>query len=189
MAWFLEQEIAGEAGFDDLVAMTQIKLPQRAKLEMARNYWDEMGQGNGLGMHGRLLDRLGDYYRLKPTIETTVEEALALGNLMVGLAANRRYAYQSIGALGVIELTAPDRAVHVNAGLDRLGVPAKIRNYFALHATLDVRHSKTWLSEIIGPLVEASPALAIPIAEGAVMRLEAGSDCFERYVREMRPFA
>jgi hypothetical protein len=26
-AWFLEQEAAGEAGFDDLVAMTQVKLP------------------------------------------------------------------------------------------------------------------------------------------------------------------
>jgi hypothetical protein len=30
--WFLEQEAAGEAGFDDLVAMTQIKLPTRPKL-------------------------------------------------------------------------------------------------------------------------------------------------------------
>src|SRR3954465_1831073 len=38
MRWFLEQEVAGEAGFDDLVAMTQVKMPVRAKLEMARNY-------------------------------------------------------------------------------------------------------------------------------------------------------
>jgi hypothetical protein len=36
MTWFLAQEAAGEAGFDDLVAMTQVKLPVRAKLEMAR---------------------------------------------------------------------------------------------------------------------------------------------------------
>ena len=58
MKWFLQQEVAGEAGFDDLVAMTQVKLPCRAKLEMARNYWDEMGQGHGPAMHGALLDRL-----------------------------------------------------------------------------------------------------------------------------------
>src|SRR4051812_32225639 len=32
MRWFLRQEMAGEAGFDDLVAMTQVKLPLRAKL-------------------------------------------------------------------------------------------------------------------------------------------------------------
>src|SRR5690349_5839333 len=36
MRWFLTQEVAGEAGFDDLVALTQIKMPERAKLEMAR---------------------------------------------------------------------------------------------------------------------------------------------------------
>src|SRR5687768_17191446 len=38
LRWFLEQEAAGEAGFDDLVALTQIKLPARPKLELARNY-------------------------------------------------------------------------------------------------------------------------------------------------------
>ena len=32
LAWFLAQEVAGEAGFDDLVALTQLKLPTRAKL-------------------------------------------------------------------------------------------------------------------------------------------------------------
>ena len=35
-------------------------------------------------------------------------EALALGNTMIALARNRRYAFHSIGALGVIEMTAPD---------------------------------------------------------------------------------
>ena len=37
MRWFLRQEAAGEAGFDDLVAYAQVKLPARAKLELARN--------------------------------------------------------------------------------------------------------------------------------------------------------
>jgi hypothetical protein len=52
MKWFIEQEVAGEAGFDDLLALTQVKMPQQAKLEMARNYWDEMGRGAAKGMHG-----------------------------------------------------------------------------------------------------------------------------------------
>jgi hypothetical protein len=50
--WFVEQEVAGEAGFDDLLALTQTKMPEQAKLEMARNYWDEMGRGRSKGMHG-----------------------------------------------------------------------------------------------------------------------------------------
>jgi hypothetical protein len=45
MTWFIEQEVAGESGFDDLLAFTQVKMPEQAKLEMARNYWDEMGRG------------------------------------------------------------------------------------------------------------------------------------------------
>src|SRR5688572_2732075 len=32
MRWFLQQEVAGEAGFDDLVALTQVKLTKIAKL-------------------------------------------------------------------------------------------------------------------------------------------------------------
>ena len=55
LRWFFEQEAAGEAGFDDLVAMTQVKLPTRPKLELARNYWDEMGRGQLAGMHGPTL--------------------------------------------------------------------------------------------------------------------------------------
>ena len=31
MLWFLTQEVAGEAGFDDLSAMTQVKVPVTAK--------------------------------------------------------------------------------------------------------------------------------------------------------------
>ena len=72
MRWFLTQEAAGEAGFDDLTAYAQVKLPPRAKLELARNYWDEMGRGNPKGMHGPMLDKLIEALGLAPTIEATV---------------------------------------------------------------------------------------------------------------------
>jgi Iron-containing redox enzyme len=181
MRWFLFQETAGEAGFDDLVAMTQVKLPARAKLELARNYWDEMGRGQAKGMHGRLLEKTAEELSLKSMRQDTVWESLALANLMAGLACNRRYAYHSLGALGVIEMTAPDRVSHVDAGLKRLGVPAPARHYFALHAALDRAHSAGWNAEAIRPLVEGNPWIARAIAEGALMRLAAGKRCFERY--------
>jgi hypothetical protein len=181
MRWFLAQEAAGEAGFDDLVALTQVKMPNRAKLELARNYWDEMGQGHAGGMHGPMLGRLTEALELSVGTDGTVWESLALANLMSALAANRRYAFQSLGALGVIELTAPGRAELVNAGLKRLGVPASARRYFALHATLDVKHSQSWNREVLGPLVADRPELAPAVAEGALMRLGAGARCFRRY--------
>jgi hypothetical protein len=181
MCWFLSQEVAGEAGFDDLVALTQIKLPTLAKLELARNYWDEMGRGKAGGMHGRLLADLAAALDLEPRVEETVWESLALGNLLTGLAANRCYTYQSIGALGVVELTAPGRAAQVNYGLKRLGVDAATRQYFALHATLDVKHAEAWNREVITTLVAERRGVAPAIAEGALMRLNAGARCFVRY--------
>src|SRR6476620_958525 len=180
MKWFIEQEVAGEAGFDDLLAFTQVKMPEQAKLEMARNYWDEMGCGASKGMHGPMLERLAHHVAVQPTPETVIPEALALGNLMVALAHNRRYAFHSIGALGVIEMTAPTRAGYVDRALRRLAIPAKKRHYFALHAVLDVRHSETWNREVLRPLVAEDPRRAGAIGEGAVLRLWHGARCCER---------
>src|SRR4051812_36936763 len=129
MKWFLTQEAAGEAGFDDLVAMTQVKLPARPKLELARNYWDEMGRGNAGGMHGPMLDRTVRGLDLTPTIDGTAWQSLCLANTMTALATTRRYVYQSIGALGVVELTAPTRVGAVAEGLKRLGCPPEVRKY------------------------------------------------------------
>jgi hypothetical protein len=180
MTWFLTQEAAGEAGFDDLVAMTQVKLPVAAKLEMARNYWDEMGRGSQAGMHGPMLDALTRELGIAHGA-CEVAESLSLGNLMTAMAATRSLAFQSVGALGAIELTAPGRARLVNAGLKRLGVGGAARRYFALHATLDVKHSVAWNREVLHSLVRETPATATAIAEGALMRLDAGRRCFQAY--------
>lgn len=185
MRWFVEQEAAGEAGFDDLVAMAQVKAPVQAKLELARNYWDEMGRGNAKGMHGPMLEALVHALNVTPTIENTVAPSLALGNTMAAFATNRMYAYHAIGALGVIELTAPGRAVQVSLALRRLKVSAKARHYFDLHAVLDVKHSEAWNREVFVSLVRENPDCARYLAEGALMRLQCGADSFEAYRRHL----
>ncbi|MBC7502184.1 MAG: iron-containing redox enzyme family protein [Herminiimonas sp.] len=185
MRWFLTQEAAGEAGFDDLLAFTQVRLPSQAKLECARNFWDEMGHGKLGAMHAEMLDKMVRDLGLAPCIDTTVWESLALSNTMLGLAISRRYTYQSLGALGVIELTAPGRVKKVAAGMTRLGLAPRSRAYFDVHATLDVFHARTWLQQVIRPLIDADPQLARSIAEGALMRLACGSDCFDRYAEEL----
>src|SRR5690606_37395348 len=118
--WLAEQEAAGEAGFDDLVAMTQVKLPTLPKLELARNYWDEMGRGQEKGMHGPMLASLVETLDLQPTIEKTVWESLALANAMTAMASARRYAWHIVGALGAIELTAPARSACTAQALKRI---------------------------------------------------------------------
>jgi hypothetical protein len=185
LRWFFEQEAAGEAGFDDLVAYTQVKLPVQAKLELARNYWDEMGRGNAKGMHGPMLDALVETMQVSPRIETTAWESLALANAMTAMATSRRYAWHSVGALGVIELTAPGRSALVAKGLRRIGLSDRERRYFDLHAVLDVKHSADWNREALIPLVAEDPRRATAIAEGALMRLLCGARCFARYRAEL----
>lgn len=185
ISWFLEQEAAGEAGFDDLVAYTQVKLPALPKLELARNYWDEMGRGNPKGMHGPMLDTLVETLELAPAIDATRWESLALANAMTAMATTRRYAWHSVGALGAIELTAPARSAATAAGLRRLGFSDRERRYFSLHAVLDVKHSEDWNREALRPLVGEDPRRATAIAEGALIRLKCGERCFARYRAEL----
>jgi pyrroloquinoline quinone (PQQ) biosynthesis protein C len=104
---------------------------------------------------------------------------------MTAMATSRRYAWHSVGALGVIELTAPGRSAATAAGLRRLGFSAAERRYFDLHAVLDVKHSEAWNSEALRPLVEEDPRRATAIAEGALIRLNCGARCFERYRAEL----
>ena len=105
------------------------------------------------------------YFALAPsTADTWCRSRLRWAIAWSRLASNRRYAFHSVGALGVIEMTAPGRAEHVDRGLRRLGVPAKKRHYFALHAVLDVKHSEAWNREVLRPLVAEDPRRARAIA-------------------------
>ena len=78
-------------------------------------------------------------------------------------------------------MTAPKRVSQVNDGLRRLGVSPRGRQYFQLHAGLDIQHSEAWNREILETLVDEKPRVASAIAEGALMRLKCGERCFVRY--------
>ncbi|MBA3541573.1 MAG: iron-containing redox enzyme family protein [Deltaproteobacteria bacterium] len=181
--WFLRQELASDAGFDDLLALAQLELPAQPKLELARTYWDEVGRGVARGMHGPMRTRLAGALDLSAI--PVVWESLALRNLMVALASNRRYAYHALGAIGVLELTAPERTRYLNRALKRLDVAPHARHYFALHAAIDIKHSTAWSREVLRPIVASEPRAALAIAEGALMRLEAGQRCIARYRWEL----
>ncbi|MDB5682982.1 MAG: hypothetical protein JWM75_680, partial [Sphingomonas bacterium] len=132
-----------------------------------------------------MLDTLVETLAVEPVIENTVWESLALANSMTAMATSRRYAWHSVGALGVIELTAPGRSACVAQGLRRIGLSDRERRYFDLHAVLDVKHSEDWNREALRPLVGEDPRRATAIAEGALIRLRCGERCFERYRAEL----
>jgi hypothetical protein len=168
---FLALEGGPDAGFDDLVAICQIGLTGRAKLELATNYWDEMGNGDLAAVHTALHEDLGAAIEL-PHLPlsgqpTSALERAALGGL---LATNRWLQPEFLGALGLIELQAGPRCRLVLRAFDRCGAPAGAYPFYEVHAEVDPRHGQDWLENAIAPTAAAYPDWSSRLVKGAHWR-------------------
>jgi len=180
---FIELEGGPDGGFDDLVAICQIGLDGDAKLELARNYWDEMGRGQATQVHTELHRRLKaalglrTLSRRKQSLEAL--ERAALGSLF---ATNRSLQLEMLGALGLIELQAGPRCRRVSAGLRRVSAPLDSLPFYEEHAATDPIHAKHWLERAIAPLGVRRGASA-KIVDGARWRSTLNARFLERAAR------
>jgi hypothetical protein len=168
---FLALEGGPDAGFDDLVAACQIGLTGRAKLELATNYWDEMGNGDLAAVHTTLHDNLVAAIEMPrlPHVDvpTSALERVALGGL---LSSNRWLQPEALGALGLIELQAGPRCRLVLQAFDRCNAPAQAYPFYEVHAEVDPRHGRDWLDNAIAPTAEHTPEWSARIVKGAHWR-------------------
>lgn len=150
---FLSFEGGPDGGFDDLVAACQVGLEGEPKVELARNYWDEMGKGSPARVHTELHRKLTLALGLvaPPRSEQPVEalERSVLGGL---LATNRHLQPEMLGALGLLELQAGPRCRKVVSALERIGAGEDALDFYVEHATVDPRHGKDWVDNAIAPL-------------------------------------
>lgn len=155
--WFLQQELVTESGLDVLVALTHLRTSP----------W-RIGEWTGGGRSGHA-----------PGVESagpdTVWEALAVSNLLVGLASNRRYAWLAVGALAAAELAARDRSGPVERALRRLGVGTNVRP--------EIRTDR--VCDPLVALFEEDTERAPFLAEGALLRIRAGLRCVRAYRSEL----
>jgi hypothetical protein len=167
---FLALEGGPDAGFDDLVAACQVGLSGEPKLELARNYWDEMGRGELAGVHTVLHDQLVEALRMPrvPPVDQPTSGLLrsVLGSLLV---TNRWLQPELVGALGLLELQAGPRCRHVVRGLRRVGAPDAALPFYEEHAEVDPHHGKAWLDHAVAPL-GADPQWATRMVRGARWR-------------------
>lgn len=176
--WFLALEGGPDAGFDDLVAVCQIGIDGEPKLELATNYWDEMGNGDDRAVHTNLYRRLVSALELPPVDENGLPlEALRRNTLTGLLATNRRLQPELVGALGTIELQAGPRCRRVVRALQRVGAGRDSRAFYEEHATADPRHGKDWLDRVVGPLGQR-PFWASGMIRGAAYRCAVNDDFF-----------
>jgi len=177
---FLALEGGPDGGFDDLVAQCQVGLAGSAKLEMAQNYWDEMGNGTHSRVHTVMHDDLVEAIAM-PRVprEDQPEQALervALGGLF---ATNRWLQPEMVGALGLLELQAGPRCRMVLQAFDRLGAPAGAYPFYVEHAEVDPRHGKDWLEKAVGPLSAELPEWGPRIVRGAWWRARTNAALFD----------
>jgi hypothetical protein len=183
---FLALEGGPDGGFDDLVAVCQVGLSGSAKLELGKNYWDEMGNGNPDAVHTVLHERLVEAVAMPhiPREDQPVEalERSALGGL---LATNRWLQPEMLGALGLLELQAGPRCRLVLQALDRLDAPADAYPFYVEHAEVDPVHGKDWLEKAVMPTVDEHPAWGPRIVKGAWWRATVNLTFFEAVRREL----
>ncbi|HEX4218217.1 MAG TPA: iron-containing redox enzyme family protein [Acidimicrobiales bacterium] len=176
---FLEMEGGPDGGFDDLVAIGQIGLLGEPKLEMARNYWDEMGRGSPGIVHTQLQHRMAAALGLGSTPRSLLPiEALDRSLLSTVLATNRRLQPELVGALGLIELQAGPRCRSVVRALQRLGAGEHALAFYREHAVADPKHGKAWLSHVVRPL-SSDPWWAAGMVRGALYRSAVNAAFFD----------
>lgn len=180
LEWFFRMECAGEAAFDDMVAMAQVGTRGDVKMEMAANYWDEMGKGRPQAVHTHLFHRLIEGLSLEaPPASELPWQILAGVNVMLWSCIPRRNAFRAQGTLGAVELLAPQRCTRLVHGAARVGIRKKTVVYYGAHAIIDIGHAEGWLKHVVEPQVAAFPDSRMGIAEGLIARADASLDYFD----------
>jgi Iron-containing redox enzyme len=180
-----------EGYFDDLMALAQVGLPSEAKMTIARNYWDEMGNGNYNDVHTTMLDRTTGWMR-----EYAVSQKVDFGILefpeaytnacqLLMYCLRRRYLLRGLAGLGLLEQTAPARFAATIVGLKRLGVPKDIYRYESVHVDVDRRHSHEWVDGVFSSIIKENPDTIPELATGVLIRGNIAKDFFDKVKQDI----
>lgn len=183
----MEEQVDGR--FDDVIALAQLGMSGRMKLVLAENYWDEMGHGHLEHMHTRLFAESAEHMRrYLDGLEVAAlvpAQAIANGNLLLMYALDRRRAARLLGALAILEHTAPYRFSRTVRGLRRLGMPESVIHYHALHIEVDAHHGKQLFEQVLQPLAARSPEALREICIGCLVRFNIALDYYASLSRTM----
>jgi hypothetical protein len=189
--FFLAEELV-DSRFDDLVALAQLGSAGVTKLVMAENYWDEMGEGKLERMHTVLFEHSAKYmrqrlndrgYDVEDLICAEIYENACL-TLMYGV--HRQLTPRSLGALGLMEHSAPPRFTAMVEGCARLGVPDDVIEYQRIHIHVDEDHGAEWLDYVLTPLTERSPEMLREVSLGILTRERVANAYYRRVWQQMK---
>jgi hypothetical protein len=177
LKYYLAQETTLDPRFDDSLALIQIGTSGEVKLEIAGNYWDEMGGGKPAEVHTTLFAQaLADIGIDEAYLGSNISLVSKIsGNLSSAVCLKRRHFHKAIGYFGVTEYMAPHRFKCVVEAWRRNSLPPAGIIYHDLHIGVDAGHALGWLYNVVAPLVDSDPAAARELARGALYRLNSSA--------------
>jgi pyrroloquinoline quinone (PQQ) biosynthesis protein C len=173
---YVIQESLVDGRFDDFLAMMQVGTSGPAKMEIANNFWDEMGNGDPDSVHTHLFNKIYEVFdvRTDELEDALTASDLLSGNLAVLLCRYRHMYPEAVGYLGMTEWLVPDRFRNVITAWERLGLPEVGITYHRLHVTIDSQHAAGWFHNVVIPAAE-SEYMRRGIARGALWRVNSSA--------------
>ena len=185
---YVIQESLVDGRFDDFLAMMQVGTSGPSKMEIAGNYWDEMGNGDPQAVHTHLFNKIYEVFDIREEdLEGTMTAAdLLSGNLAVLLCRYRRLYPEAVGYLGMTEWLAPDRFRNVVKAWERLGLPEVGITYHRLHITVDSQHAAGWFHNVVIPTAD-SAYMRRGVARGALWRVNSSARHLDERLAQVQP--
>lgn len=184
---FVLQESSVDARFDDLLALMQVGTDGPTKMEIANNFWDEMGNGEPEMVHTELFNNIIEHFEITELelAENLSTSALLGGNLAILVCRYRHLFPEAVGHLAVAEWLAPDRFSQVLHAWRRLDLPPKGIIYHELHIGIDAHHASGWFANVVKPLA-TDPVARRAIARGALWRADSSARYLDGILSESR---
>jgi hypothetical protein len=155
----------------DPTSFTVPRLPNVAKAPLVELQYDEYGDGQPARLHAGLWARGLEASGLATDASAYVDEAplevLEQNNALSMFGLHRRLRAAALGHLAAFEATSSLPSRRMAQGLERLGYPHEMVDYYVEHVEADAVHEQVALRDICGALVKDEPELEPDVWFGA----------------------
>jgi hypothetical protein len=191
VAYYICMEEMIDGSFDDLMAMLQVGMPIRQKMIAGSNYWDELGNGNFDLVHATMFKTSSKYMREYLTaraipIGNPTAQCLMNGNILLLMATRRDYNLRLIGAVGLVEGSAPKRFNATTKAMKRLKLPPEVIEYHRSHIAIDTKHSRDWFDNVLTEYASRGEQTIRELSLGVSIRYQVALGYYESMLSDMR---
>jgi hypothetical protein len=152
------------------------RLPAPVQAALMELQYDEYGTGDPGRHHAHLWARGMQACDLSTVpgayVDETPWEVLEQNNAMTLFGLHRRLRGAALGHLAAFEATSSLPSRRMAQGLERLGLPAELVDYYLEHVEADAVHEQLAVRTICGTLLELEPELADDVFLGAFSCLD-----------------